>query len=182
MWSVYLQIIYLNTRPDLSADLVSDIVHGHIVLPITQYSSSRLAHHEQHLLSLLRVAQGATRTTHDSLLLLEAIGQRMAFDAATAAHIPEALLRLYEVNSICSHRSAYVERDAMMRQAVEAEELTVLAEAYHEMEGYLRDAGMEKYATALMAPSSVWEAFVDTLPAYYGEGKYEPLGKALARL
>lgn len=146
----------------------------------------RLAVHEKHLWDEMKDILRSTRDKHRSELanqlllprclpLVEAIGHRMAFEAARGAGVPEPLIHLYEVGVVGADLAAYIEYGATSRRAFAVEEAGALNAVLDRLEEYLAAADVAPYCVATIVSERSWDAFVQSLDLWSGEASYDPL-------
>ncbi|KAI0633863.1 acyl-CoA dehydrogenase NM domain-like protein [Trametes polyzona] len=168
----------------LSIRLVNELLLGRYTLPPSTDPSSLLARHEASLFAELRaIVQGSQqhhRSENVSRLVLprcqpmmEAIGHRMAYDAARAQGVRPALVDLYVAGVVkldgawyAEHaglgRAAQLEMEARAMDAV----LPMLGELVAEMDVFA-------YVSAPIATEERWGAFVDGLKMFEGTAEVD---------
>ena len=163
------------------AELVYELLLGRFDLPAPADPKSLLAQHEASLFAELRTILSSARhhrSTDVSRRMLplcqpavEAIGYRMAYDAAVAAEVRPCLVDLYVANVIkidaawyADHaglgRAAQLENERIAHDAV----LPLLEELVHEMD-------VIPYVSAPIVSDSAWDAFVGGLRVVDGDAQ-----------
>ncbi|KAL3459675.1 acyl-CoA dehydrogenase/oxidase [Aspergillus heterothallicus] len=106
--------------------------------------------------------------------LVEAIGHRMACEAAAAAEIDPLLLKLYEIGVVKSDLACYVEHGLISRTKVGEVEDSCITEL---MKGKIwelladMDADVGAFCDAPMLSTERWEEFMGTLDTFGGGDK-----------
>ncbi|KAI0735596.1 acyl-CoA oxidase [Earliella scabrosa] len=167
--------------------LAPELLLGRYRIPTSQHPTSRLALHERRLTDELQAiiasasVNGGHRGPDVSRLLLprcmpyiEAIGHRMAYEAATDAGVALPLLRLYEAGVVGVDLAAYLEFGLVpSRRAWAEEEAAALSEVYARLDSFLDATGAAPYARAACVSQEAWDAFVRTLEVYDGSAQYD---------
>ncbi|KAF8172071.1 hypothetical protein BJ912DRAFT_932597 [Pholiota molesta] len=164
----------------LSIRLASELLLGRYQLPAARYPDSLLAKHElgvfKYLRDLLAELGGKHRSEEfnqrvlpQSLRLAEAIGSRMAYEAAKDAGIDPLVLQLFEAGSVNQDLAWYTEAGLLtQKQALDAESATLTALFPH-LDQLLEHTGAEPYAYAAIGSEDKWEEFVRSLPVLRGD-------------
>lgn len=163
----------------LSIKLATELVLGRYAMPPSDDPSSLLARHEAGLIEEAR--QILADTKHKSadinrLLLprcqplVEAIGHRMAYDAAVAANVMPSLIDLY-VSSVLKLDSVwYSENAGLPRRAQEQMEAKAMDEVLPHLMALIREMDILPYVRAPIVSDDRWSAFVDSLQLTVGNG------------
>ncbi|KUL87452.1 hypothetical protein ZTR_04742 [Talaromyces verruculosus] len=160
--------------------LASDILHGKVTLPSPIDSSALLSKHEAILLdearALLDLSGGDFRSSAANRYILprcqtlvEAIGHRMAYEAARAAGVDSVLLRMYEMGAVQCDLACYVEHGLVTRKQISEvvdECVSVLMVRFDEL---LDDMGVDAYCDAPILSDEKWEDFLGTLDTFEGD-------------
>ncbi|KAJ5951126.1 uncharacterized protein N7479_009539 [Penicillium vulpinum] len=163
----------------LSIRLTSDLLLNHYKIPPAKDPTSFLAKHEQGLLDELRGMTNIKSGGHhgedfDRLILprsqefVEAIGYRIAYEAAIEAGVHSDLVSLYEIWVMLQDQSWFVQYAGLTRQhmfQMEAERLSVVLPR---LDVLLDATGAEPYCTAPILSQTSWEQFVDSLETKTG--------------
>ena len=164
----------------LSIRLASELLQGkYAVAPATD-PSCLLARHEvglfTQLCALISSLPGDHRSDHfnshilpHSRGLVEAIGHRMAFEAAVSASVDPELLALFEINCVMNDMSWYVENMGMTRAKLFEKEARATSALLPRLKQLVESLGAKQYVTAPIVSQEQWEMFVHTLPAFRGE-------------
>jgi acyl-CoA oxidase len=164
----------------MAIGLASELLLGRYQLPAARYPDSLLAKHElgvfKYLRDLLAELGGKHRSEEfnqrvlpQSLRLAEAIGSRMAYEAAKDAGIDPLVLQLFEAGSVNQDLAWYTEAGLLtQKQALDAEAATLTALFPH-LDQLLEHTGAEPYAYAAIGSEDKWEEFVRSLPVLRGD-------------
>ncbi|KAI0644435.1 acyl-CoA dehydrogenase NM domain-like protein [Trametes meyenii] len=167
----------------LAIRLVNELLLGRYSMPPTSNPDSLLARHEAGLFAELRdIIKGVPhhRSAEVNRLILphcqpmmEAIGHRMAYDAAVAQGVRPALVDLYVANVVALDAAWYAEhaglgkaaQHALATRAMDAV-LPVLGELVKEMDVFA-------YVNAPIVSDERWNEFVDGLKTFEGNARVE---------
>ncbi|OCH86126.1 acyl-CoA dehydrogenase NM domain-like protein [Obba rivulosa] len=163
----------------LSIKLTTELVLGRYAMPPPDDPSSLLARHEAGLIEEAR--QVLADIKHDSadinrLLLprcqplVEAIGHRMAYDAAIAANVIPSLIDLYVASVLKFDSAWYSENAGLPRRAQEQMEVKALDEVLPHLSSLIREMDVLPYVRAPIVSEERWSAFVDSLQIFAGTG------------
>jgi acyl-CoA oxidase len=154
--------------------LASELLLGRYALEPPRYPDSFLARHESGLFSELRAALAAApghrSATYDievlprSLPLVLAIGHRIAYDAARAAHVDAPLLDLFEVSAVLQDEAWYVECLGISRADLRRREAHALEAVFARLEEYLVRMDVAQFIVAPIVSDEKWKQFFGTLP------------------
>ena len=186
--SVHLTVLMLHLRP---AGLASELLLGRYALEPPRYPDCHLAQHEKGLFSELRASLAAT-TSHRSetynrevlprsLPLIQAIGHRIAYEAARSAQIDGPLLDLFEAASMLQDEAWYVERLGMTRAELWEREARALEAVFPRLAEYLARMDVASYVVAPIVSDEKWKQFVSSLQVFgetsrgWGAGILGPL-------
>jgi len=103
------------------------------------------------------------------MALVEAMGHRMAYEAAVDAGVDSSLLRVYEAGAILLDLSWYTENWVFTRQQAYEREEIALTEAFAKLDTILDATGAKDYAFAAIASEPAWKNFVAQLPVLTGD-------------
>ena len=148
-------------------------------------SNSLLARHEEGLLeefrSVLLTADGQHResTVNQKLMprclqLVEAVGDRMAHEAAIALNVPQSLIDLHEAGAVLSDLAWYVENAGVRRLHWTEKEQAAITRVITHLDEHLNAAGVADYAKAAIVNEENWELFTRGLKVFSGNGHYDP--------
>ncbi|KAJ5244032.1 hypothetical protein N7489_004128 [Penicillium chrysogenum] len=163
----------------LSIRLTSEILLNRHNMPSAKDPTSLLAKHEQGLLDELRgmtmtISGGHRGEDFDRLVLprsqefVEAMGHRIAYEAAIEAGVHSDLVALYEIWVILQNQGWFVQHTSLTRERmfqVEADRLSVVLP---QLDTLLDATGAEPYCSAPIASQASWDHFVDQLETKTG--------------
>ncbi|KAJ7929607.1 acyl-CoA dehydrogenase NM domain-like protein [Mycena leptocephala] len=139
-------------------------------------TQSLLAQHERGLLSELRSVfaeikdhrspEYNQRILPELMPLIQAMGHRIAFEAASAAQVEPCLLDLYVASCVKLDPAWYVEKLGLTRRAQQAMEQHAIAAVYPRLEDFLDRMHVEPYITAPLVSDERWKAYLGTLKTY----------------
>ncbi|KAL4882544.1 hypothetical protein BJY04DRAFT_36871 [Aspergillus karnatakaensis] len=166
----------------LAIRLASELLIGRYTVPPTNSPESPLAQHETSLFaeaqSLLLSSGGIHRSEEYnrnilplSLPLTQAIGHRMASEAAAAASIDPKIIALYESGVILEDSAWYAEQGGISRKMQREMEAEAADNLLPELERLVGEIGAEAYSTAPMTSDELWHSFVEGLEEYKGEAE-----------
>lgn len=160
----------------ISIRLASELLLGRYALESPRYPDSPLAKHEDGLFSELRavlaVAPSHRSAAYDrevlprSLPLIQAIGHRIAYDAAREAQVDGPLLDLFEIASMLQDEAWYVERLGVTRAELREREARAIEAVFPHLEEYLAQMDVAPYVIAPIVSEGRWEQFLDTLQVF----------------
>ncbi|POR33535.1 Acyl-CoA oxidase/dehydrogenase, central domain protein [Tolypocladium paradoxum] len=174
----------LSLPTDLSLGLASEFLGNKYSIPEPEYPPTPLALHEQGLFreakEMLIDIGGYERHRADTFNkqilplcrnLVEAIGCRMAFEAARQYGVPSIVLRLYELLSMSADLSWYVENGITTRVEF-ARLLTSAYDAALPVLLALQEVDeANDFATAPIMTEKAWSKFMCTLPRFESHRK-----------
>jgi acyl-CoA oxidase len=152
-------------------------------MPEARDPSSLLAQHEQGLFEECRAAAAQTMSTstdhhrsvgfNNAILprcqsLVEAIGHRMAYEAALAAGVDSDLLALYEAGVITQDSSWYVQHAGLTREMQFDRESQAMSAVLPRLEELLDGTGAKEYVDAPILSQEAWDDFESSLELYTG--------------
>lgn len=108
-----------------------------------------------------------------SLPLIQAIGHRMALEAARETGIDSKLIDLYESGVILDDSAWYTEQGGISRLAQKEMEAQAADALLPEMEKLIHSAGAAPYSNAPMASEKLWNVFVSDLETFDGEASFD---------
>lgn len=160
--------------------LASELLIGRYDMPPPRDPTGLLARHEAGLFEEARQVVANLGASHRSegfnrLILplcqplIEAIGHRMAYEAATKAKVHPDLLALYLAGVVKYDSSWYVEHMGLGRRAQHEMEDRALTSALPHLELFLEQTGARPYCIAPIASDESWNKFVNSLPHFDGE-------------
>ncbi|KAL0945545.1 hypothetical protein HGRIS_014706 [Hohenbuehelia grisea] len=162
----------------ISIRLASELVQGRYAMPGTTNPESPLARHEVGLLSQCRKVLDAVGNHRSEMFahallpramkIIQAIGHRMAYDAAVAAGVEKAMIDLYLWTTVRQDEAWYSENIGMPAEVQFEREDEVLSAALPFLDSWLEGTHVEPYVRAPIVCESGWKKFVDGL-ALHGE-------------
>lgn len=156
-----------------------EILLGRVSIPPSKDSSSLLARHETALISELRALVsnplGHRSATIQTIVLprlptlIETIGHRMAFEAATQSNVDGEVMAMFIASVIKSDVSWYIANGYLSRAdhgKMEAQAAVALLPRLEELLAWLDN---DDYVTAPMTSDEMWDSYVQTLKMYCGQ-------------
>ncbi|KAI3113301.1 hypothetical protein CBS147333_2739 [Penicillium roqueforti] len=165
----------------LAIRLASELLLGRYQMPPPNDSTSPIARHEASLFSEARdLLQQGAKGIHRSerfnrnilplaLPLVEAIGHRMAYEAAIDANVDPSLLNLYESVVLKEDSAWYVEQGGLSREIQREMEAQAVDVLLPRMNDLLRASGVQPYSNAPMTSKMLWNDFVSGLEVFSGD-------------
>ncbi|KAH7913696.1 acyl-CoA dehydrogenase NM domain-like protein [Hygrophoropsis aurantiaca] len=164
----------------LSIRLVTELLLERYRLPISENPQSLLARHEAGLFKENRTMLASApshRSPEFSKFILprcqpmvEAIGHRMAYDAAAASGMMPSLLHLYECSIVKLDPAWYVENAALSRRDQDDAESRALDDVLPHLTSFVEQMDIEPYVRAPIRSDTAWDAFVNQLEVFEGAG------------
>lgn len=159
----------------ISIRLASELLLERYKIPETPNPSSLAARYETQLFSelkeLLSAMPSHRSNDYDRLVLPEclalvnAIGHRMAYDAAVDAGVDPALISLFEASSVRQSSAAFVELG--LSRAMQRKMLADAVDAvYPQLDTWLDRMGADPYISAPFVTREAWESYVSSLPRF----------------
>ncbi|KAI0818485.1 acyl-CoA dehydrogenase NM domain-like protein [Trametes gibbosa] len=171
----------------LSIRLVNELLLGRYALPPPADPDSLLARHEAGLFAELRstiAGIGSRRGEAVNRLILprclptmEAVGHRMAYDAARAQGVRPALVALYVANAVKQDPAWYAEHAGLGRAAQREMETRALDEVLPVLGELVQEMDVFGYVNAPLVSDERWDAFVAGLRTYEGTARVDALGR-----
>lgn len=142
-----------------------------------------LAKHEQGLIAEARAQVQALKGGHrgreynEFMLprcrpIVEAIGHRVAYEAACAAGVPECILAVYESEVVNMEIGWYIENGQVTRSSLWEKENAALNEVLTSAEPMIHDMAASIRTTAPIVSQEKYSAFVESLPSLTGAANY----------
>ncbi|TFY67384.1 hypothetical protein EVJ58_g1658 [Rhodofomes roseus] len=100
------------------------------------------------------------------LSLVEAVGARMAYEAALAEGVPKPLVDIYVTHTIREDLSWYVEAGMLTRASHMEKENDAFEAAFPVMGGYINGMGAAPFVRAPIVSDAKWEQFLKTLRVF----------------
>ncbi|CAI7656681.1 unnamed protein product [Penicillium glandicola] len=165
----------------LAIRLASEILIGRYQMPPPKDPNHPISRHEISLFSegqalLKQSAKGIHRSERFNrdilplaLPLVEAIGHRMAFEAAQEANIDSKLLYLYEIGVIKEDSAWYVEQGGIGREIQREMESQAADALLPDLKNIMQASGLQVYSNAPMISKDLWDGFVAGLETFEGD-------------
>lgn len=152
------------------------MLQGKYSVPETSDTQSLLALHEKGLFYELqdmlqdigdhRAPDFDRLVLPDCLLLVQAIGHRMAYDAAVSAGVDAFLVDLYVASCVKFDSSWYVEKLGLSRSRQREMETTAVDRIFPRVDELLAQMSVEPYILAPIVSDERWAEYVAALPSY----------------
>ncbi|KAJ7488118.1 acyl-CoA dehydrogenase NM domain-like protein [Mycena latifolia] len=161
----------------ISIRFAFDLIVGRVSLPAESNPGHILAQYEKSLLSELRhivKRSGNNRSQIDSLVLprcqdlIEAIGHRLAVDAATESGVDPLLIDLYVTRLLRLDSAWYAEHANLPRSKQSEMERDSVEALYPKLVSLLERLKAANYATAPIISDERWKSYVHALPTFTG--------------
>ncbi|TFY70717.1 hypothetical protein EVG20_g2294 [Dentipellis fragilis] len=160
----------------ISIRFAMDLLLGRIKAPATPYPDSVLYKHEQsliaHLTKVLSQARNHRDARTEAILLpqcptlIEAIGHRLAYDAAMQAGMDKDVVELY-VASVMPYDAGWYSENLGIPCWEQKMQLLGAAKAlYPQLEALLELLKVKSYATAPIVSDQAWEGYVESLDTF----------------
>ncbi|GIK06687.1 hypothetical protein Aspvir_002337 [Aspergillus viridinutans] len=168
----------------LAIRLASELLIGRYQLPSPKDPNSPVALHEAALWTEAKthlIEFGGMHRSEDfnrnilplSLPLIQAIGHRMALEAAKETNIDSKLCALYESGVILEDSAWYTEQGGISRRAQREMEAQAADALLPDLERLVYEAGAAPYSSAPMASERLWNTFVSELEVFSGEASFD---------
>lgn len=143
-------------------------------MPESSNPDSLLAQHEESLISSLKekMIQASGHREMESLLLpqcqslIEAIGHRLAYDAAVERRVDSAVIDLYVANVISLDPGWYVEHKGISGWKQKTMVLDAATALVPRLEELLERLDVEAYVTAPIVSDEKWNAYTMSLDTF----------------
>ncbi|KAJ6546340.1 acyl-CoA dehydrogenase NM domain-like protein [Mycena sp. CBHHK59/15] len=163
----------------LSIRLATEILLNRYSMITSVDSESLLAKHEIGVFDSCRerLAQMSGHRSVDfgrfilpqALRLVEALGHRIAYDAAVSLGVEKCLIDLYVVNCIRLDSAWYVEHAGLTQHIQLDMESAAIEAVLPRMSDLIENMGVEAYATAPITSQDSWDQFVASLETFHTE-------------
>ncbi|KAI0689045.1 acyl-CoA dehydrogenase NM domain-like protein [Cytidiella melzeri] len=165
----------------LSIKLATEMLQGRYTVPASKNPQSLLALHETGLFEenraiLASCSHHRSNDVNRLILphcqpLIEAIGHRMAFDAAVAAGVDPSLIDLYVATAVKTDLAWYSENvPGFGRRAFAELETKALDDVLPHLGTLVGKMGVEPWITSKIVTDERWDAFVETCEVFEGNG------------
>jgi hypothetical protein len=176
-------ILGLERRADVGnhiAGLASELLIGRYQLPAPKDPNCPVARHEAALLAEAKnhlIEFGGVHRSEEfnrnilplSLPLIQAIGHRMALEAAKETNIDSKIYTLYKSGVILEDSAWYTEQGGISRKAQREMEAQAADALLPDLEKLVYETGAAPYSSAPMTSDRLWNAFVSGLETFAGE-------------
>jgi acyl-CoA oxidase len=159
-----------------SSGLTSEILLKRYDVPATSNPTSLLARHEAGLLTEFRTlcqSNGGHRSQYFQSHILpqcapivEAIGHRMAYDAAVAAGKPGEMLALYECAMVKQDLAWYTENSVLTRAEFRQMEDQAILGAQPHIASWVDGFDVDQFITSPIVSTTAWGSFTASLPTF----------------
>ncbi|KAH8422380.1 putative acyl-CoA oxidase [Aspergillus melleus] len=168
----------------LAIRLASELLLGRYQLSPPQSPTSLVAQHESGLFTEAReylLSIGGFHRSEKfnrnilplSLPLVQAVGHRMALEAAQNAGIDPKLLELYEAGVIREDSAWYSEQGGLSRKTQFEMEAKAADALLPDLDGLVQDTGSPAYSYAPMSSEGLWDGFVEGLESFSGDASFD---------
>ncbi|QMW46282.1 hypothetical protein G4B11_009737, partial [Aspergillus flavus] len=168
----------------LSIRLASELILGKYTMPPPRYPFSLLAVYEtglfQHARDIVNSLGGAyrkaefnTRILPRCQTLVEAVGHRLAYEAALDAGVASELLDLYEAGVVLHHSGWFVENLALDTETQFNMEMQAMNSILPRIGDLLNATGAEPYCTAPIVSDEAWMEFTRSLEVHHGNARMD---------
>ena len=149
-----------------------ELLLGHLEVPSTSNPDSLLYRHEQSMISRLRTmvsASGHRDPEKEAIILpqcqglIEAIGHRVAYDAAVDDGLGQYLIDSYVSHVISIDPSWYSEEAGIPGALQKKMEIESATASFKHIESLLERTDVDSYVTAPMVSDERWEAYEGSL-------------------
>ncbi|TFY83070.1 hypothetical protein EWM64_g940 [Hericium alpestre] len=168
----------------ISIRFAVDLLLGRIKPAASANPDSLLFRHEQsmiaHLSKVMRDAPSHRDAQLESVLLpqcqglLEAIGYRLAFDAAVTAGLPADIIDMYVASVVDLNPGWYSENAGISCWDQKMQLLAAAKTLYPRLDELLTQLNVESYVTAPIVSDHAWDAYVESLDVYGVPQPYTP--------
>jgi acyl-CoA oxidase len=143
---------------------------------------SLLARHERSLIHDMRAILADSKNSHRSaafgavvlpqcIRIIEAIGHRLAYDAANHAHISQPILDLFLMSAISKDPSWYAENG--VPQAIQARmQREAVSAAMPSLQAYVDGLGVDAFVFAPIVSDEGWETYESSLETFRPAEKF----------
>ncbi|THH13462.1 hypothetical protein EW146_g6758 [Bondarzewia mesenterica] len=163
----------------LSIRLTTELLIGRYELPRSTNPDSLLSRHEtsifeEHRTLLAAVSHHRNHEVNRQILphcqaMVEAIGHRMAYDAAVASGVLPCLIDLYVASVIKLDPAWYAEQASLGRPAQVEMENAALDAVLPHLDSLVSQLDIQPYVTAPIVSDGTWDAFVNGLECFEGK-------------
>ncbi|EKM60026.1 uncharacterized protein PHACADRAFT_115441 [Phanerochaete carnosa HHB-10118-sp] len=165
----------------LSIKLATEMLQGRYKVPAARDQEGLLARHEAGLFDESRAVLASCahhRSSEVNKLVLpqcqaiiEAMGHRMAYEAAVAAGVQQPLVELYVASCMKLDRAWYVENAGVSRKALAGMEDKALDAVLPQVEQLIHAMGVGPWITSKIVSDERWDAFVEDCQVFEGQAE-----------
>ncbi|KAG7441051.1 acyl-CoA dehydrogenase NM domain-like protein [Guyanagaster necrorhizus] len=162
----------------ISIRFAMELLLGRLSSPSTPYPSSLLYKHEQDLLMALRTKLASfsnhrSTPAENALLphcqpLIEAIGFRMAYDAARERRLDPAIVDMFVASAIAADPAWFSEKAKLAREKQVEMEVGAASALLPRLDQLLEMLDVEHYVVAPIVSDEQWERYVESLETHGG--------------
>ncbi|KAK0230056.1 acyl-CoA dehydrogenase NM domain-like protein [Armillaria fumosa] len=160
----------------ISIRFAIELVLGRLAPPSTPFPNSLLFKHERGLLTTLR-ARLASFPDHRStsaeraLLpncqpLIEAIGLRLAYDAAQERNLEPTVVDMFVASAIADDPAWFLDNEKLSREKLVEMEVDAASALLPQLDQLLEQLDVETYATAPIVSNQRWDRYVQSLETH----------------
>lgn len=169
----------------MSTGLVSELLLGRYEIPKARDPKCLLAQHEisiwkeaTRLSKKIMIMAGSNRNEKFNAAILprcrklvQAIGHRMAYEAAAASDlVTPDMLRFYEASCLLEDPAWYVEKKKFTTSDLHIRHADAATQLLPRLEFMLQQSGAAPWATAPILKEQAWMEFLDRLPTFTHDG------------
>lgn len=155
------------------------MLQGRYKVPASAYPESILGQHEAGLFADNRAVLNASshhRSDEVNRMILpqcqtmiEAVGHRMAYDAAVASGVKPNLIELYVANCMKLDASWYIENAGFTRRTLADMEAKAIDAVLPDVGKLIDNMGVERWVTSKIISDQRWNNFLDTCDVFEGQ-------------
>ncbi|TFK53968.1 acyl-CoA oxidase [Heliocybe sulcata] len=162
----------------LSIRLVSELLLNRYSLPTPKDDTSLLGRYEigifDHLRSAIhtsnhRSSEFASLVLPKCLNMAEAIGHRMAYEAALSQGVPAVLIQIFVHDAVKENLAWYIEQGLFTSESFARTGAALYNLALPDLEGWIEDLQVGPYVQAPIVSDCSWAQFVRQLDYYTGD-------------
>ena len=165
----------------LPTELATEMLQDRYKVPAARDPKSLLARHEAGIFeenSAMLTSSAHPRSNEVNKLILpqcqaiiEAMGHRMAYDAAVAAGVQQPLIDLYVVSCVKLDTAWYIENAGMTRKSLADMENKVLDAVLPRLDALIKAMGVEPWITSKIISDERWNDFIADCQVFDGQAK-----------
>ncbi|EIM84216.1 acyl-CoA dehydrogenase NM domain-like protein [Stereum hirsutum FP-91666 SS1] len=165
----------------ISIRLATELLLGRYSVPKASDSTALLSRRETCMFSELRgllseiphhrSAAFDRMILPECLGLVQAIGHRMAYEAAVAANVDHDLIEVYVTSCVKLDSAWYVEMAGLSRAQQREMEASAIDSVFPNLEKYIDILDVDPYISAPFASDTQWKCYIDTLTTFRSDGE-----------